>query len=215
MAVNTTEIASVYDVLIGKVKQTLDAEYDSNKITSDSYATALVASMQQVAQIAVSAVQQQPTLDAQSAEILAATTRSDNESSKKVLLLQEQIESEAKNNAVDGLIDKQILDVISQTAVRDAQSAQDLLNKQSQKTMIDNQAATELKQALLVQEQIDSETKNNELNGLIDKQILDIVSQTSVRDAQSAQDLLNKQAQKLLTDAETTLSLQKKVGRLQ
>lgn len=77
--------------------------------------------------------------------------------------------------------DAQKLDIESQTSVRNAQSTQDLLNKQAQKSLIDNQSETELKKAL------------------------DVVSQTSVRDAQSTQDILNKQAQKLMIDAQKSL----------
>jgi len=83
------------------------------------------------------------------------------------------------------------LDIASSTAVRDAQSAQDLLNKQSEKLRIDEQVT-------LIQKQVDTESKK----------ALDIASSTAVRDAQSAQDLKNKAAQKILIDNQV-LKLQK------
>jgi len=93
------------------------------------------------------------------------------EAIKRVELLELQKDTEIKK----------ALDIVSTTSVRDAQSAQDLLNKASEKARIDEQT-------LLMSKQVDTEIKK----------ALDIVSTTSVRDAQSAQDLLNKTAQKLL-----------------
>jgi hypothetical protein len=65
----------------------------------------------------------------------------------------------------------QALDILSQTSVRDVQSAKDLLVKQEQISMLVKQQATE------------------------EKKTLDTVSTTSVRDVQSAKDALIKDAQ--------------------
>ena len=65
MAVNTSEIMSVFDTMIAKIKEVLDAEYDAERLTSDLYAKALISSMQQTMQLATSTVQQQPVLEAQ------------------------------------------------------------------------------------------------------------------------------------------------------
>ncbi|MGB3988525.1 MAG: hypothetical protein WBK67_02410 [Minisyncoccales bacterium] len=78
------------------------------------------------------------------------------------------------NQLIDAQIEtekKKTLDIVSTTAVRDAQSAKDLLLKQEQIEMSVLQQATETKKTL------------------------DIVSTTAVRDAQSAKDLLLKTAQ--------------------
>ena len=56
--------------------------------------------------------------NSQNAEVLAGTLRQNSESTKKVLLLTEQIESENKQNEVDGVIDKQKLDIIAGTALK-------------------------------------------------------------------------------------------------
>ena len=90
------------------------------------------------------------------------------ETLKRVELLELQKDTEAKK----------ALDIVSTTAVRDAQSEQDLLNKASEKARIDEQTA-------LITKQVDSETNK----------ALDIASSTAVRDAQSAKDLLVKDEQ--------------------
>ena len=95
------------------------------------------------------------------------------ETLKRVELLELQKDTEVKK----------ALDIVSTTAVRDAQSEQELLNKASEKARIDEQTS-------LITKQVDTETQK----------ALDIVSTTAVRDAQSEQDLLNKAAQKTLID---------------
>jgi len=90
------------------------------------------------------------------------------------------------------------LDIASSTAVRDAQSDQDLKNKAAQKILIDNQVLKLQKDTAFVDAQKVTETNK----------ALDIASSTAVRDAQSAQDLKNKAAQKILIDNQV-LKLQK------
>lgn len=87
MAVNTTEIMTVYDTMIAKIKSTLDAEFDANRLTSDLYAKALISAMQQTLQLATSTVQQQPVLDAQVSKTnadTAFTTTQDTELTNSV-----------------------------------------------------------------------------------------------------------------------------------
>ncbi len=87
MAVNTSEITTVFNSMIGDIKAALDTEYDAKRLTSDLYAKALVASMQQTMQLATSTVQQQPVLDAQVTKTTADTafvTTQDTELSNSV-----------------------------------------------------------------------------------------------------------------------------------
>jgi len=91
MAVNVTETLSVYNSMIAEMKVTLDAEFDANRLQSDLYAKALVSIMQQTMQLATSTVQQQNTIAAQYAEILAATVRNDAQSDKDLLIKASQI----------------------------------------------------------------------------------------------------------------------------
>lgn len=65
MAVDTTGTLAFYDSMIAKMKTTLDAEFDANRLTSDLYAKALVSLMQQTMQLATTTTQQQPLIDAQ------------------------------------------------------------------------------------------------------------------------------------------------------
>ena len=63
MAVDTTEIASVYDVLIGKANETLDAQYESGRLKGADYAGVLSNALVGVLQLSVSSVQTQPSID--------------------------------------------------------------------------------------------------------------------------------------------------------
>ena len=73
MSVNTTEILAVYDLMIAKMKVTLDGEFDASRLNADLYAKALVSTMQQTMQLATQSVQQQPVLDAQVSKTEADT----------------------------------------------------------------------------------------------------------------------------------------------
>jgi len=73
MSVNTTEILSVYDSMIGKMVATLDDQYDNERINSDMYGKALISVMQSTMALATQSVQQQPVLDGQVAKTDADT----------------------------------------------------------------------------------------------------------------------------------------------
>ena len=82
------------------------------------------------------------------------------ETLKRVELLELQKDTEVKK----------ALDIVSTTAVRDAQSEQDLLNKAAQKTLIDNQVLKIIKDTAMTDEQrkqlILSVTYNNKIKAL-------------------------------------------------
>ena len=65
MAVDTTQILAVYDLMVAKHISVLDAQFDAERINSDLYAKALVSLLHQTMQLATSTTQQQPVLDAQ------------------------------------------------------------------------------------------------------------------------------------------------------
>ena len=168
MAVNTTDIGTVFDSLIGKQVAILDIQYDNNRIDSDVYAKALISLLSSTLQLATTTVEQDALIEAQAAEVLAATIRQNAQSAKDLLLKDEQINMSTAQQATEL---KKALDIVSTTSVRDAQSAKDLLVKQEQIDMSIAQQATEA------------------------KKLLDIVSATAVRDAQSEKDLLVKAEQ--------------------
>lgn len=65
MAVNTTEIDTVFTSMMGSVKNRLDVYYDETIIDSEVYAKVLAGIMQSTLQLATQTVQQQPVLDSQ------------------------------------------------------------------------------------------------------------------------------------------------------
>jgi hypothetical protein len=73
MAVDQTGILALYDAVIARHKVKLDAEFDSQRISSDLYSKALVSLLHQSMQLAVSTVQQQPMIEAQIAKTVADT----------------------------------------------------------------------------------------------------------------------------------------------
>jgi len=146
MAIDTTELKSLYDEFLTKGMSELKKLQEATQMEDESLATA-------ASNIIIGAMSQ----STQSLQVI-----------KGFLLLDKQIVTEA-NKA---------LDIASATAVRDAQSTQDLLNKASERIRID-------KSATLVGRQADSETNK----------ALDIASATAARDAQLAKDLLIKDEQ--------------------
>jgi len=64
MAVDTTQIGSVYDSLETKIKATLDEQWNNGRLTGSDYAQVLSGTLTQAMQLAVQSVQNQPTIDA-------------------------------------------------------------------------------------------------------------------------------------------------------
>jgi len=63
MAVDVAQIGTVYDVLIGKAKETLLEEYNSNRLKNEGYTTVLSHAIEKALDLSVSSVQQQPLTD--------------------------------------------------------------------------------------------------------------------------------------------------------
>lgn len=272
LTTKTINGTGVFDNLMEAANVQLQDQFDKNRIKSTEYATVYLGAMQtamgQAIQFLLGQQQADKNADLIAEQILAIqaeTAIKNAQSAQDLLVKQEQIDlsvaqqalvasqtvSEDKNNALNGTIDKQILQIVAQTtlidsqntteinkaatelkkaldlvssaAVRDAQSTQDLLNKAEEILLSTSKRS-------LLTEQIASEVKNNALGGILDKQIaqivaqttltdnqsatelnkaLDLVSNTSVRNAQSSQDILNKAAALLKTNAEQALLTQK------
>jgi len=73
MAVNTVEIEALYDSMMAKHSEQLNAQFDAERISSDLYAKAFVSLMQQTMQLATTTTQQQPVLEAQVEKTIADT----------------------------------------------------------------------------------------------------------------------------------------------
>ena len=65
MAVNVTEISTVYDSLEAKIKATLDDQWDKGRLTGSDYAQVLSSTLATAMNLAVGSVQKQPMLDEQ------------------------------------------------------------------------------------------------------------------------------------------------------
>jgi hypothetical protein len=188
----------VFDDLMEAVNIHLSAQFQLGRITGADYATVYLGAVQSSMQ--------------QSVAFILGKQQAD----KQADLLDKQILTEVKKT----------LDVTSTTAVRDAQSAKDLLVKAGQITSMTKDDAVKTNQALDVlsqtsvrnaqsvkdllvkQEQIDMSVAQQATEA---KKTLDVVSTTSVRDAQSIKDALVKDAQVAKTTAENSLLGQKEI----
>ena len=74
MAVNTSEILSVYDALMNKTKFTLSELFDTHSIKSEDKAKVISMAITQVIQTSAQLVQSQPLQDAQVAQAQAQTS---------------------------------------------------------------------------------------------------------------------------------------------
>ena len=103
MAVNITEIGSVYDTLMGKVTNTLVQQYDANRLDNATFGQVMSNAIIAVIQNSVIAVQNQPKIDAEisatSAQASAVTAQSTADTALKTkqgLLIDAQINTEVE-----------------------------------------------------------------------------------------------------------------------
>lgn len=212
-----------FDKIMASLNAQLQKEFDAHRIKQTEYANVYLSALQSALTQSIAFELGKQGADKAADQIDSDITNSNAQAAQDLLLTQakidlivEQTESENKSNEVNGVIDLQKLDIQSTTTVREAQSTQDILNKQQD--------------LILTTSKTTSEDKINALNGVIDNQILeiiagtsltdnksaselksalDIVSTTSSRDEQSAQDLLNKGEALLKTTTEINLLTQK------
>ena len=182
MAVDTTEIDSVYNVLLGKITTTLKTEYDANRIDSDTYANMLMTMMQNALTLSVQSVQQQVTLEAQAAEILASTIRQDS-------LAEDTIATSVKQRL---LLDEQSLKTQEEILIIESQNSEVLASTIRQDALKDDTILTSTKQRLLLDEQL---IKTQEEIDLLQSQDLEILASTIRQDLQSTKDLEVKSSQ--------------------
>jgi len=136
----------VFDKLMASVNAQLLEQYKQNRLTGADYANVYLGSMQSAMSQSVAfllgeqaADKQADLLDQQILQSIAQTN-----------LIEEQTQSEDKQNATDGLIDKQILDLISQTATRDNESVEkvnvlqeQVLKTEAEQNLINQKTLTE------------------------------------------------------------------------
>lgn len=119
MAFDVTAIGTAYDTLFTKITTQLDTLYTAKKIDAETYATLLGQATSGLLIQVGDLIQKQQVTDAD----VALRDAQIAEINAKIALITEQTESEAKQNAVDGVIDKQILDLVAATELKAAQKA--------------------------------------------------------------------------------------------
>jgi len=81
MAVDTTGIGALYDALEAKLTNTLDAQWNSGRLTGSDYAQVLSSTLTEALQLSVKTVQEQPQVDANVALIQRQTKGFDDNKS--------------------------------------------------------------------------------------------------------------------------------------
>jgi len=150
MAVDTIELSTVYDKLIGMAKKTINAQYEEGRLVGTDFAETLNAAIAAAMQLSLSSVQGQPVLDGQVLDskvksfVALANAQKDIEiKDMEIQLATAQIDTE---NA------KQASMVVDDT-VKQAISNADTPMKVAQKELINLQAETEVKKELLTTRQ--------------------------------------------------------------
>ena len=153
--------------------------------------------------------------DAQNSDVLVKTAIATSESSKNVLLKQEQIESEALNNADDGVIANQILDIKKGVDIKERQMTEAELTGVKQRLVLDEEVeSANLQQVILATEEeiktaqkLEIEDSTSRANTQLSDSILTSTSQRSgiVVDTASKQyeldNILPEQLEKVKEDA--------------
>ena len=127
--------------------------------------------------------------NSQNAEVLSSTTRAVAESAKKVLLTQEQIESENKQNEVDGVIDKQKLDITAATTLKTYENTVLQVDQHTtntkQQDMLTQQKLTEVQHTAQVAYEVatllpDQHTTNTKQQDMLDAERAKVLQDTTL-----------------------------------
>ena len=150
MAVDTTELSTVYDKLIGMAKKTINAQYEEGRLVGTDFAETLNAAIAAAMQLSLSSVQGQPVLDGQ---VLDSKVKS------FVALANAQKDIEIKDMEIQlataqiGTENAKQASIVVDDTVKQAISNADTPLKVAQKELIDLQAETEVKKELLTTRQ--------------------------------------------------------------
>jgi len=203
-AINITDVTDgtkggtgVFDKLMTSVEAHLTDQFNQNRLKGSDYAQVYLGSIQSAMAQSIAFVLGEQQADKQADAIAASIVREDAQSAEQVTLLQEQHQSEAKQNVTDGILDKQLLDIVSSTSVRDAQNTQDLLNKAEQLLVLTQQKLKITQEVVLVEQKAATEeaqtletttvgTTPGTVTGVVGKQKALITNQTEgfLRDAE-------------------------------
>ena len=150
MAVDITQIGTVYDALETKIVGTLTTEYDAGRLKGKEYAEVMTAAISALISSSVTSVLEQPVKDAQVLDMkvkdFVALAESEKERELKdaqILLAQSQVTYENAKITSLGVHD----------AIDQADSTANLALKGAQKTLIELQQVTEDAKASLTERQ--------------------------------------------------------------
>ena len=152
MAVDITQIGTVYDALETKIVGTLTTEYDAGRLKGKEYSEVMTAAINALITSAVASVQEQPIKDAQVLDMkvkdyaLLANTQKDIE-------LKDMEIAKAEKDAL--FIDAKINSLGIEDAIKQAQSTADVATKGAQLTLITAQTGGENAKTLLTTRQKD------------------------------------------------------------
>lgn len=150
MAVDTTELSTVYDKLIGMAKKTINAQYEEGRLVGTDFAETLNAAIAAAMQLSLSSVQGQPVLDGQ---VLDSKVKS------FVALANAQKDIEIKDMEIQlataqiGTENAKQASIVVDDTVKQAISNADTPLKVAQKELINLQAETEVKKESLTTRQ--------------------------------------------------------------
>ena len=203
MAVDITQIGTVYDALELKIIGTLTTEYDAGRLKGKEYSEVMTAAITALISSSVSSVLEQPVKDAQVdlieeqiAASQANTTRENTDSEKKRELMDEQIAaSQADTLIKEEMKDAQVLDLKVKDFVALAESEKERELKDAQ--------------ILLAQSQIDME--ESKISSLNLHDALDQADHAANIELKAAQKNLI-QAQEVTEDAKATLTERQTLG---
>ena len=150
MAVDITQIGTVYDALETKIVGTLTTEYDAGRLKGKEYAEVMTAAISALISSSVTSVLEQPVKDAQVLDMkvkdFVARAESEKERELKdaqVLLAQSQVTYENAKITSLGIHD----------AIDQADSTANLALKGAQKVLIEKQQSTEIAKEALTERQ--------------------------------------------------------------
>lgn len=150
MAVDTAELSTVYNKLIGMAKKTINAQYEEGRLVGTDFAETLNAAIAAAMQLSLSSVQGQPVLDGQVLDSKVKSFVALANAQKDVEIKDMEIQLATAQIATENA--KQASMAVDDT-VKQAISNADTPMKVAQKELINLQAETEVKKELLTTRQ--------------------------------------------------------------
>lgn len=153
MAVNTVQVSTVYEKLIGLATKTTNSQYDAGRLVGTDYAEAVNAAIAAAMQLAVSSVQGQPIKDGQVLDSKVKSFVALANAQKDIEIADMEIQLMAAQVATE---DARQASMANADSINSANSTADSALKAQQKILIGAQKATELAKPALLTAQKDA-----------------------------------------------------------